>query len=251
MGGAASTPRNVANKLKKSEEDIVKLMLPVYFIPIPIELSERSLASETWQMILDDKSPEFLEKRGTPGFSYSSCVTFFYDTFYTRLFDIHPMARYLFKSGMRSQGKFLVQMISLSLSELADPAKFDKTLTKLAEVHYERGVKAVEYGVVGEVLFYVLRLCLGPLVYTYDVHRAWVKVYSRMLKIIVPVAISYEIKSGPKLQEKRFGARNSSIFTENNPGKQSSTVSGSDGDEDDNLKSEHLRVIAPALEKKS
>ncbi len=54
------------------------------------------------------------------------------------------MARYLFKSGMRSQGKFLVQMISLSLSELADPAKFDKTLTKLAEVHYERGVKAVE-----------------------------------------------------------------------------------------------------------
>ncbi len=62
MGGAASTPRNVAKKLQKSEEDIVKLMLPVYFIPIPIELGERSLASETWQMILDDKSPEFLEK---------------------------------------------------------------------------------------------------------------------------------------------------------------------------------------------
>lgn len=144
MGGAASAPQNVARKLQKSEEDIVKLMLPVYFISIPIEFNERSLASETWHMILEDKSPEFLEKRGTTGFSYPSCATFFYDTFYTRLFDIHPMSRCLFKNGMRSQGRFLVQMISLSLSELADPVKFDKTLTKLAEVHYQRGVKAVE-----------------------------------------------------------------------------------------------------------
>ena len=72
------------------------------------------------------------------------CERHDYDSFYTRLFDIHPMSRYLFKNGMKSQGKFLVQMISLALSELSDPAKFDRTLTKLAEVHYHRGVRAVE-----------------------------------------------------------------------------------------------------------
>ena len=60
------------------------------------------------------------------------------------MFDLHPMSRSLFKNGMQSQGTFLVKMISLALSELDDPNKFDTTLIKLAEVHYFRGVKAVE-----------------------------------------------------------------------------------------------------------
>jgi hypothetical protein len=45
---------------------------------------------------------------------------------------------------MKSQGKFLVKMISLALSELEDRNKFEKNLVKLALMHYERGVKAVE-----------------------------------------------------------------------------------------------------------
>ena len=45
---------------------------------------------------------------------------------------------------MQSQGTFLVKMISLALSALEDPEKFDTSLMKLAEVHYYRGVKSVE-----------------------------------------------------------------------------------------------------------
>eukprot|EP01031_Cornospumella_fuschlensis_P040902 gene40902-49892_t len=48
-------------------------------------------------------------------------------------------------------------MISLALSELDDAEKFDRNLVKLAEIHYQRGVKAVEYGIVGEILFWVMR----------------------------------------------------------------------------------------------
>ncbi|RYY88393.1 hypothetical protein EON63_02445 [archaeon] len=40
-------------------------------------------------------------------FHYNSSVTFFYDSFYIRLFDIHPMSRQLFKGGMRSQGEYI------------------------------------------------------------------------------------------------------------------------------------------------
>ncbi len=39
--------------------------------------------------------------------------------------------------------------------------------------------------------------------YTYDVHQAWVKIYSRMLKTMVPVAVAHELKDG-SAQEKRF-----------------------------------------------
>lgn len=146
MGGAPSTSEPMASKaiLHKNEKEIVKLMMPVYYTMVDVTAEERKLASDSWDLILHEKSPEFLSKRGTPDFPYQSCVTFFYDSFYLRLFDVHPLCKQLFKKGMKSQGKFLVKMISLALSELDDPVKFDQNLVKLSEVHYQRGVKAVE-----------------------------------------------------------------------------------------------------------
>lgn len=55
--------------------------------------------------------------------------------------------------GMKSQGKFLVKMISLSISLLDDEEKFNDTITKLTEVHNDRGVKAVEYGKINGDIF--------------------------------------------------------------------------------------------------
>lgn len=104
----------------------------------------------------------------------------------------------------KSQGKFLVKMISLSLSEANDADKFERTLVKLAEVHNERGVKAVEYGIVGEVLLWAIRSCVGHTTYTSKVNIAWVKVYSRMLRTMVPVAVTYELQRGSGAQDKRF-----------------------------------------------
>lgn len=146
MGGGLSNPAKIHNSLLRSEQEIVRLMLPVYYAPPSDVLtpSERLLASKSWDLILNDLSPAFLNYKMDPTFPYVTCVTFFYDTFYRRLFDIHPMSKSLFKNGMKSQGKFLVKMISLALSELDDPEKFDKTLVKLAEIHYQRGVKGVE-----------------------------------------------------------------------------------------------------------
>lgn len=144
MGGGASAPSTVQHKLKKSEEEIVRLMMPVYYNDTVIDAKENKMALDSWNLILDDQSPVFRERRGNSDFPYHTCVTFFYDTFYTRFFDIHPTSRHMFKNGMRAQGKFLVKMISLSLSELDDPVQFDKNLVKLTEIHYERGVKSVE-----------------------------------------------------------------------------------------------------------
>lgn len=288
MGGASSnssksSPRFSKNLLK-SEEEIVKLMLPVFYTTDPISINDIKLATSSWHMILKDQSPQYLflreysksfkfyykqfkqeqkEKKknlelnqqqnieedtttssSTPPSSihisssvsnakskvkyddddyenlsedaeviisqkaiekansylrelnfmdynlvlltessnivssnyyhfnntssylflnyinkkakefhlhYHSCVTYFYDRFYTRLFNVHPECKVLFmnhdkKLKMKSQGKFLVQMITLMLSSLDDKnvKNFDNILIKLTEVHYVRGVKAVE-----------------------------------------------------------------------------------------------------------
>jgi len=96
--------------------------------------------------------------------AYPTAMSYFSDSFYSRLFDVHPFSQNLFKD-VRSQGKFLTKMISLSLTEFYDPTKYELTLRKLAEVHNERGVKAAEYGIVGEVLFWALKRVLGTEVF--------------------------------------------------------------------------------------
>ena len=50
-------------------------------------------------------------------------------------------------------------------------------------------------GVVGDVLFWSLRRCLGA-DYDYPSHLAWVRIFCSMLKIIVPLAIQWEMKNG-------------------------------------------------------
>ena len=50
---------------------------------------------------------------------------------------------------------------------------------------------AFQYGVVGEVLFWALSKSLGPEFYQ-TVNVAWTKVYSIMLKLMVPIAIEEE-----------------------------------------------------------
>ena len=56
-----------------------------------------------------------------------------------------------------------------------------------AETHNERGIKAIEYGIVGEVLCYTLRQCLGT-AYTPNAHFTWVKILSKILAVMVPVS---------------------------------------------------------------
>ncbi len=146
-----------------------------------------------WNAILDDASPQYILTKDKPGFAYPSCRAWFYNVFYERLFDIHPLCKPLFTNGVDSIGTFLVKMISISLNQCDDKHKFHKAMVELAERHCERGVKAVEYGIVGDVLFYTLELTAGAL-YTPPVEACWKKVFSSMLAIIVPLCVSYERK---------------------------------------------------------
>jgi len=186
----------------RSDAEVVAVMMPIYFVNENVTKNDCTQAINSWNLILNDKGPGFDAKRGQLGYEQASCIMYFYDAFYSRLFDVNPMARPMFKSGMKSQGKFLVKMISLSISLLDDTEKFNQTLTKLTEVHNDRGVKAVEYGIVGEVLVWTLRRCLGT-AYTPEVHAAWIRILCRMLKVMVPMAVAFEMQNG-RAQEARM-----------------------------------------------
>ena len=102
------------------------------------------------------------------------------------------MCRPLFTSGIISQGKFLVKMVSLILNSLKNKDKFIKAMEDLAMRHCERGVRGVEYGIVGDVLFATLQRTVGDDSFTREVENAWKLIYSSMIQVIVPLCVEYE-----------------------------------------------------------
>lgn len=48
-------------------------------------------------------------------------------------------------------------------------------------------------GIVGDVLFWSIQKVIGEEAYTQEVHHAWIHIYSRLLKVIVPIAVEAEL----------------------------------------------------------
>ena len=191
MGGGSS-----AMYMDGQNDFIVSVMMPVYYVHNAVVTPEDvQLAKASWSLIIDDKSEEFhKKKREDPTFQHYSCISWFFSNFYSRLFDVHPLCRSLFSAGLQTQGKFLVKMISITLSQLGNKELFHQTMHDLTVRHCERGVKAIEYGVVGDVLFWVIKTCVGEEAFTVEIENAWVRIYSVMLQHIVPLAVAYERK---------------------------------------------------------
>jgi len=129
-------------------------------------------------------------------FRYQSKISLFYPQNLVSiniLSCIDFVCRTLFKSP-RKQGIFLTALFSFIFSTFEDPKRLRDRLVELAESHCKKGVKACEYGVIGEVMFWTLSQVLGR-EYSSDIHTAWMKIFSTMLRVIVPISINYELQS--------------------------------------------------------
>ena len=92
-GGSIGVPniKTTHAQVSRSTADIVNLLFPVYFVDQEPTQKDLDIAAEKWGLVIDDKSPHFQRKKGQPGYTQTSCIMLFYDSFYSRLFDIHPV----------------------------------------------------------------------------------------------------------------------------------------------------------------
>ena len=88
MGGGIS---NDGASIGRSEAEIVNLMMPIYYVDQEVTTDDVAHAKVGWQMIINDTAPMFVELKGTENFHYRSSTMMFFDLFYNRLFDIHPV----------------------------------------------------------------------------------------------------------------------------------------------------------------
>ena len=142
---------------------------------------------------MESTSQEFQSQKASTSFEYGTCLAWFYDSFYERLFAVCPSCIPLFKGDLQVQGRALVAMISTCLENINSRDEFKQTLEKLAKGHAQKGIVVNEYFIVGEVLIWTFEKCLG-IQFDNAVRSVWCRIYSMMLQEIVPVAVVEEVK---------------------------------------------------------
>jgi hemoglobin-like flavoprotein len=188
MGGSGSTNRGGAQQAQ-----IALIMMPVFFTagvsPADVEATQKS-----WAQIVNEGNAPYISQKIDPNFSLSG-KQWFAKVFFERLFDVHPLSRKVFTKAIQN-GIHLERTIAIITTTLADD-KSKRQIVDIATQHCERGIKVIEYGVFGETLLHSLKLTLGDL-FTPEVQLSWMKVYSEIMRLIVPVVIDFEQRNPGK-----------------------------------------------------
>jgi len=96
--------------------------------------------------------------------------------FYSRLFELDPALKALFKHDLQEQSHKLMQMIGLAVALLDRPDMLVHALDALGRRHSVYGVKPQDYKTVGDALILTLGEGLGE-AFTPELNDAWVAVY--------------------------------------------------------------------------
>jgi hemoglobin-like flavoprotein len=99
------------------------------------------------------------------------------DLFYTRLFELDPSLRPMFHGDMTEQGKKLMTMLGVAVTNLTKPDVVLPALKMLGQRHAGYGVTEAHYATVGAALIWTLEKGLGE-AFTPEVHEAWGAVYT-------------------------------------------------------------------------
>jgi len=156
-----------------------------------LNTTQSKIVLESWQLCMSGDCEPYREAQSKQ--SKEPTLTpevFFFNTFFNRLFDMLPEVKAMFKN-FRSQSRMLAKTLNYLVMYPTEPDRqdeFDLGLVHVAAAHNKRGIKPYHYNIMGLVLLYTLRTCLGEH-YNDNLNRAWVMSYSRMMHVVIPVVI--------------------------------------------------------------
>ncbi len=99
------------------------------------------------------------------------------EIFYTRLFEIDPAVKPLFKGDIKEQGRKLMTMLAAAVKGLDNLGSLVPVVQDLGKRHVGYGVTDAHYDTVASALLYTLEKGLGDK-WNNEVKGAWVKVYT-------------------------------------------------------------------------
>ena len=97
--------------------------------------------------------------------------------FYTRLFEVNPELKPLFKNPMNSQYRKLISMIGFVIARLDALDDIIEEVQKLAQRHVKYGVQERHYAMVGAALLWTLQKGLND-IWNQELEEAWIACYT-------------------------------------------------------------------------
>ncbi|BCE00414.1 globin family protein [Marinicellulosiphila megalodicopiae] len=114
------------------------------------------------------------------------------DLFYTRLFELDPSLKKLFKSDLTLQGAKLMKMLGYVVNGLNNLDALIPAIQDLGRRHVDYGVTSDMYETVGLSLLWTLEKGLGP-AYTEEAKEAWCTAYTILKNVMCDAAYNDEI----------------------------------------------------------
>ena len=105
------------------------------------------------------------------------------ELFYSKLFELEPRLRPLFKSDLERQGEKLIAMLDAAVRGLDHPHVLGPALKDLGQRHVRYGASENDYGTVAVSLLWTLEQSLGA-AFTVDAQRAWTDAYATIVAMM-------------------------------------------------------------------
>ena len=107
--------------------------------------------------------------------------------FYSRLFELDPSLKSLFKSEIKEQGRKLMQALAFVVKGLSKPETILPVVEDLGRRHTDYGVESTHYDTVGSALLWTLEQGLGS-DFTPEVKEAWAAAYGLLSQVMQEAA---------------------------------------------------------------
>lgn len=107
--------------------------------------------------------------------------------FYSKLFELDPSLKSMFKSDMTDQGKKLMQILGVAVSSLNNLDAIVPAVQDLGRRHVQYGVRPQHYNTVAEAILWMLAQTLGA-TFTAEIKQSWTEVYTVLADTMIAAA---------------------------------------------------------------
>lgn len=111
----------------------------------------------------------------------------FAQSFYTRLFEVAPEVKPLFKGDITAQGKKLIQTLAVVVNGLDNLSAIVPAVQALGKRHVEYGVLPEHYDIVGGAILWTIEQAFGD-AFTDEVKDAWATAYGIVANTAIQAA---------------------------------------------------------------